>query len=55
MVSKLQGRDPDRLSNKEGSRGNTWITLGRRNIIHSRGRRNIIHSRVDWGGWGWEL
>lgn len=45
MVRKLQGRNPDRLSNKEGSRGNTWISLRRRNIIHSE-------DRLGWVGMG---
>jgi hypothetical protein len=35
MIVMLQSIDPSRLSNKEVSRGNTWISLGRVNRIVS--------------------
>jgi hypothetical protein len=33
MITMLQSTDPRRLRNKEGSKGDAWISLGRRNRI----------------------
>lgn len=41
----LQPKDPERLGNKEGSWGDAWISMGRRN------RRYIMSDlRADEGG-----
>ena len=48
----LQSTDPDRLSTKEGSRSNVWISLGRGNRIDYVGGLEVLkeQKRSVWRG-----
>lgn len=45
MITNLQSIDPEKLNKEEWSRGDTWISLGRKNRIKVTGRLGVSG---DW-------